>query len=230
MIASLFAAILFAPAPAAMPPQAAERRLMLTGFDRVQVDGPFTVRIAAGPAIGGRIVGSPGALDAVDVRVEGQTLVVAPARDDRGQPDKASTEPLVVELSSDRLTDVSVRGPARLWVERMAGAAVGLSLTGDGSIEVGAVDAGRLDAMLIGSGRLALAGRGGEAQFMVNGPGTVDAAGLTIDALLVHSQGTGSSHYRARYTAEINAQGSGMVTVDGTPRCRTQGSATIRCG
>lgn len=229
MIASLLAAVLFAPVAAA-PPQEAERRLMLTGFDRVQVDGPFKVRVAAGSAISGRIVGSPRALDAVDVRVEGRTLVVAPARDDRGQPQTASTEPLVVELSNDRLTGVSVRGPGQVRVERMAGAEVDLSLTGDGSIEVGALDAGRLDAMLIGSGRLALGGRGGEAQFMVNGPGTVDAAGLTVDALLVHSQGTGSSSYRARYTAEVNAHGSGMVTVNGTPRCRTQGSATIRCG
>lgn len=230
MIASLLATVLLAPAAAAMPAQEAERRLMLTGFDRVQVDGPFTVRIAAGPAIGGRIIGAPRALDAVDIRVEGQTLVVAPARDDRGQPEATSAEPLVIELTNDRLTGLSVRGPARVRVERMTGAAIALSLTGDGSIEVGALDAGRLDAMLIGSGRLALAGRGGDARFMVNGPGTVDAAGLTIDALLVHSQGTGSSHYRARYTAEINAQGSGMVSVDGAPRCRTQGSATIRCG
>lgn len=231
MIAFLLAAILAAPAATSgPPPQEAERRLMLTGFDRVQVDGPFTVRIAAGSAIGGRIVGSPRALDAVDVRVEGQTLIVAPARDDGGRPEAASAGPLVIELTNDRIVGVSVRGPGRVRIERMAAAQVDLSLTGDGSIDVGTVDAGRIDAMLIGSGRLALAGRGGEAQFLVNGPGTVEAAGLSIDALLVHSQGTGTGHYRARYTAEVDAHGSGMVTVEGTPRCRTQGSATIRCG
>ncbi|KQM62054.1 MULTISPECIES: GIN domain-containing protein [unclassified Sphingomonas] len=232
MIAPLLVAVLLAPAAAAPvpPPQDAERRLMLTGFDRVQVDGPFTVRVSAGTAIGGRIVGAPRALDAVDVRVEGQTLIVAPARDDGGRPDAASAEPLVVELTNDRLAGVAVRGPAKVRVERMAGAQLDLSLTGDGSIEVGTIDAGRIDAMLIGSGRLTLAGHGGEAQFLVNGPGTIDAGGLSIDALLVQSQGTGTGRYRARYTADINAQGSGMVTVDGTPRCRTQGSATIRCG
>lgn len=232
MIASLLSIVLFAPAAAAPAPpaQAAERRLMLTGFDRVQVDGPFTVRVAAGSSIGGRVTGSPRVLDAVDVRVEGQTLIVAPARDDRGRPDAASTEPLVVELTNDRLTGIAVRGPATVRVERMAGAQIDLSLTGDGSIEVGAIDARRIDAMLIGSGRLILSGRGGDGQFLVNGPGTVEAAGLSIDALLVQSQGTGTGDYRARYTAEVNAQGSGMVTVDGAPRCRTQGSATIRCG
>lgn len=230
MIASLLAAILLTPAAAAPSPQDAERRLMLTGFDRIQVDGPFTVRVAAGAAIGGRIIGTPRALDAVDVRVEGQTLIVAPARDDRGRPDAASAEPLVIELTNDRVIGIAVRGPARVRVERMAAAQVDLSLTGDGSIEVGTLDAGRIEAMLIGSGRLALAGRGGDAQFLVNGPGTIDADGLTIDALLVHSQGTGTGKYRARYTAEVNAQGLGMVTVAGTPRCRTQGSATIRCG
>lgn len=226
MFALLIAAALLAPAS---PPEA-EKRLMLTGFDRVQVDGPFTVRIAAGTAIGGRVVGTPRALDAVDVRVEGQTLIVAPARDDRGRPHAASAEPLVVELTNDRLAAVSVRGPARVRVDRMAGAQLTLSLTGDGSIDVAVVDARRIDAMLIGSGRLMLGGKAGDAQFLVNGPGSVEAAGLTADALLVHSQGTGSARYRARYTAEINAQGSGIVTVDGSPRCRTEGSATIRCG
>lgn len=231
MIASLLASVLLAPAAIpAPPPQAAERRLMLTGFDRVQVDGPFTVRVAAGPVIGGRVVGTPRALDAVDVRVEGQTLIVAPARDDRGRPEAASAEPLVIELTNDRLSGVSVRGPARVAVERMTGAQVTLSLTGDGSIDVATLDTGRIDAMLIGSGRLTLTGKTGDAQFLVNGPGTVDAAGLSVDALLVHSQGTGTGRFRARYTADINAQGSGIVTVDGTPRCRTQGSATIRCG
>lgn len=232
MIASFLAIVLLAPAAAAPtpPPQAAEHRLMLTGFDRVQVDGPFTVRVAAGPVIGGRVTGSPRALAAVDVRVEGQTLIVAPARDDRGRPDVASIEPPVIELTNDRLTGVAVRGPATVRVERMTGAQIALSLTGDGSIEVGAIDARRIDATLIGSGRLTLAGRSGDAQFLVNGPGTVEAAGLSIDALLVRSQGTGTGHYRARYTAEVDAQGSGMVTVDGAPRCRTQGNATIRCG
>jgi len=229
MIAALLATILSA--PAAVPaPQEAERRLMLTGFDRVQIDGPFTVRIATGPTIGGRVVGTPRAIDAVDVRVEGQTLIVAPTRDDRGRPDAASADPLVIELSNDRLAAVSVRGPGRVRIERMAGAQLDLSLTGDGSIDVATIDARRIDARLIGSGRLTLAGQAGDAQFLVNGAATVDAAALTTDALLVQAQGTGTGRYRARYTAEITALGSGMVTVDGSPRCRTQGSATIRCG
>lgn len=231
MIASLLVTLLLAPAAIPAPaPQEAERRLMLTGFDRVQVDGPFTVRIAAGATIGGRIVSTPRALDAVDVRVEGQTLIVAPARDDRGRPDAASVDPLVIELSNDRLTAIAVRGPARVRIERMAGAQLDLSLTGDGSIDVAMVDAGRVDALLIGSGRLTLAGRAREAQFRVNGAATIEAGDLTSDALLVQAQGTGTGRYRARYTAEIDAQGSGMVTVDGSPRCRTQGSATIGCG
>ncbi|MEH3040961.1 MAG: DUF2807 domain-containing protein [Sphingomonas paucimobilis] len=231
MIAVLLAIMLLAPAAVPAPtPQEGERRLMLTGFDRVQIDGPFTVRIAAGSTIGGRVVGTPRALDAVDVRVEGQTLIVAPTRDERGRPDAASVDPLVIELTNDRLAGLSVRGPAQVRIDRMAGAQLDLSLTGDGSIDVAAVDARRIDARLIGSGRLTLAGQAGEAQFLVNGAATVEAAGLTTDALLVQAQGTGTGRYRARYTAEIMAQGSGMVTVDGSPRCRTQGSATIRCG
>lgn len=226
MFVPLIAAALLAPAS---PPEA-EKRLMLTGFDRVRIDGPFTVTVTAGSSASGRVVGDPAAVDAVQVRVDGQTLVVAPTRDDRGRPEKASARPLAIELSSDRIVGAAVRGAGRLRVDRMTGPRVDVALTGDGSIEVGAVDATQFSAMVIGAGKLTLAGRGGQGRFMVNGPGTVDAANLAIDTLLVRSEGAGGGSYRARYTADVTALGSGAVSVEGTPKCRTQGTATVRCG
>lgn len=211
----------------AAPPMQVERRLMLTGFDRVRVDGPFTVEVRAGPGPN-RVVGDPRSINAVQVRVDGRTLVVSAERDDRGRPIAASSP--VVELSNDRLAAVAADGAGTIRIDRMAGPRVDIALSGDGTVTIGTVEAEVVNAMLIGSGKLTLSGRGRQGRFAVNGPGSIYAAALTIDTLQVRSEGAGHSRYRARYTADVSAEGSGSVTVEGSPRCQQRGTATIRCG
>ncbi|PXA95966.1 DUF2807 domain-containing protein [Nostoc sp. 3335mG] len=201
---------------------------MLIGFDRVRVDGPFIVEIrgrAAGPD---RVVGPPSALATVQVRVEGRTLIVAPARDDRARAVVGPTP--TVELSADRLAGVVVQGSARVHVERMAAPRIDLAVDGDGRISGDAIDAGSVEAMLIGAGTLTLSGRTGDGRFLVNGSGTVDAAALDVDTLSVRSDGSERGAYRARYVADVSAYGTGTVTIDGKPQCHVRGTAAIRCG
>lgn len=225
MFATMIAVALAAPVA---PP--AEIRLMLTGFDHIRVDGPFTVRVVAEPLVGNRIIGDPAAIATVQVRVEGQTLVVAPARDDRGRPIVATGSAPVVELRNDRLASIALRGAGKIEVERTNAPRIDLALTGDGTIRIGSVGAGSINATLIRGGSMILAGQGGQGRFATNGPGTIDADALTIDALQVRSVGSGGGRYRARYTADVTATGAGAVTIAGSPQCRTRGTATIRCG
>jgi hypothetical protein len=221
---------LLTPPVAAQAPAAAERRLMLTRFDRVRVDGAFTVLVASNPSIAGRIVGDPRMLEAVTVRVEGSTLIVSPTRGDGMRPVTGSAPLPVVEVASDRITGVRVLGGGTVRVERMIGTRVDLSLAGAGAIAVDAMDADYVSATLIGSGTINAAGRGGQGRFLLNGPGTIDAARLTTDDLTVRSEGAGTGRYRARYTADVTASGAGSVRVEGAPRCRTRGTAAITCG
>ncbi|MEP9403017.1 head GIN domain-containing protein [Sphingomonas sp. VNH70] len=205
----------------------AERQLMLTGFDRVRVDGPFTVTIATGGSAGARVTGAPAALEMVTLRVEGGVLVIAPARDDRGRP-RGGPAP-VVTVHAGRVAGLAIRGGGTVRIDRMVAPRVDLSLTGDGAVEVGAIDAGQLDLRLIGAGSATLAGRAGQARVLVNGAAGVAADGLRLDELVAQSSGTGQARYRVRYAADISASGSGSVTVAGGARCRTRGTATIRC-
>lgn len=52
-----------------------ERVVMVTGFDRLRIDGPFAVEVAPGSP-GVTIAGDRAALDRVAVRVEAGTLVI----------------------------------------------------------------------------------------------------------------------------------------------------------
>lgn len=87
-----------------------------------------------------------------------------------------------------------------------------------------------MNAVLIGSPRLTLAGKSIRARFLVNGSASVDAAGLRADTLTVRSEGAGEGRYSARFTADVTGLGSGTIDVAGGPRCTTRGTATIRCG
>lgn len=208
----------------------AETRLMVTGFDRVRVDGPFAVRVVAQPSATNRIIGDAAAIKTVQVRVEGRTLVVTSARDDRGRPVAATGTAPVIELRNDRLVGIAVRGAGKVEVERTTASRIDLALTGDGTIRIDSLGSESVGATLIGAGSMILAGKGGQGRFMINGPGTIDADALTVDALQVRSEGSGGGRYRARYTADVTAIGAGSVTVAGSPQCRTRGTATIRCG
>ncbi|KQM96386.1 head GIN domain-containing protein [Sphingomonas sp. Leaf25] len=218
MLATLLAALLLQPA--------SERQWMLTGFDRVRVDGPYAVTITTGSGASARAAGDPKALEQVQLRVEGNTLIVQPLRDDRGRP--ATAAPAII-VTTPRVAAISLRGGGTVRLDRARASRVDLALTGDGTIEVGEVDAEQLTLTLLGAGRAVLAGRTGRARIMVNGAGSIAADALDVGDLLVQMSGTGDGRYRARYTADIAASGSGSVTVGGTPRCRTRGTATIRC-
>ncbi len=205
-----------------------ERQWMLTGFDRVRIDGPYAVTITTGGGPSARASGDPRTLEQVQLRVEGNTLIVQPLRNDRGEPGSAPAPRLTV--TTTRIDSISLRGGGSVRLDRSRGGRVDLALTGDGTIEVGEIDTDQLNVTLIGAGRAVLGGRAGRARIMVNGAASVAADTLSVGDLLVQTSGTGDGRYSARYTADISASGSGSVTVGGTPRCRTRGTATIRCG
>lgn len=129
MIPALIFAALLAHASAAAAD--AERRTMITSFDRIRVDGPFTVRVTTGRGATAKVVGDRRSLDTVQVRVDGTTLIVSPVRGDRGQP-VSGGGPVTVHLTTPSLAAASVRGAGSLQVDRMGGARIDLSLTGAG--------------------------------------------------------------------------------------------------
>ncbi|HMJ94174.1 MAG TPA: DUF2807 domain-containing protein, partial [Allosphingosinicella sp.] len=64
----------------ATPASAADQRVMVTDFDRVQVDGPYQVTLSVGRPSGVIASGSRGALDRVTIEVQGRTLRIRPNR------------------------------------------------------------------------------------------------------------------------------------------------------
>lgn len=206
-----------------------ERTYMVTGFDRVRVEGPFTVEIVTG-APRATAAGAPLALDRLGIRVEGSTLVINAGTIGWETGNRARIEAPRITISVPALRGVAINGGARVRIAEMKGARVDLSLNGGGEILVGNIRADALGALLTGGGGLSLSGTAGQVRVRSYGAGSVDAGGLTANDAVLISESSGEMRMAVRYTARVMALGSGRVSVSGQPECKVSGTGPVECG
>lgn len=211
----------------AAAPADEQRRVLLTGFERIRVDGPFTVRVVEGPPAA-TITGDRRAIERVSVRNQGSVLVVGvSAATFEGW--RGSGEAAAITVSVPRLRGASINGGGKLEIDRIAGQRVDFGVNGAGSLIVNAITADDVATTLTGTGSIRLGGSTRNARFMTYGAGSIDATGLSVSDLVVHSQSAGDSRFTARFTAQLSALGSGSIRVEGNATCRISGPGPVSC-
>lgn len=209
---------------------------VVTGFDRVRVDGPFAVELSTRLPPAARVEGSADVADAIAIRVEGTTLIVAAGP--RGwaplaRSRAASTTMPVIRLATTTLRSATVIGGSKLIiVGALHSPRIDLQVTGSGTLSAAGLDADQLNATLIGSGAMTLGGRGGKVRLLSSGSGVLDATALRGDDVTVRLDGAGSVAATARYTADATSTGVGAIAIAGNPACRVKAVAggPIACG
>ena len=217
--------------PLAAGANAADKRLYLSSFDRLRVEGPYRVVVTAGRSPGGSLTGDARALERVEVRQDGNVVVVRdPTIAEQG---RAATPPgdVTVTLATPTLASVQVIGPGEVAAAGLKGPRAALSVAGTGSLRVTGTDVVDLYAANIGDGRVSIAGRAGKAHLTVNGAGRIVADALDAGEVTVRLDGPGEVAARARFTADVNTSGLGQVTVAGSPKCSVHAVAgAVTCG
>lgn len=214
---------------AASPLFAAQRNYTVTDFTRVRVEGPFAVTLATKVAPYARATGSQRALDRVSLRVEGRTLVI---RVDRsawgGQPDEQAG-PVTISVGTHDLDQALLVGPGSLAIDRVRGLNFALSSFGSGAASISEVAVDRLRIAVEGSGSARVAGATKQFDATLNGPGLIDAAGLTAKDANLSAMGPASLRALVTNAAKINATGTATVTLDGGAACvlKVTGSAVV---
>ncbi|WP_299322815.1 DUF2807 domain-containing protein [Parasphingopyxis sp.] len=230
-IAALAAATAMASAP---PADAAQRGYSVTSFDRIQVQGPFVVRVETGRGSSARAEGDQRAIDELSVQVVGNTLRVRRNVSNSwgGYPGERQNQSAILYLTTHRLEQATVIGTGDLEIDRMEGGRLVVSLGGNGRLAIGEIAADNLALALTGAGVMEVGGRAEVGRVTVEGPGTLDGAGLTIDNLTVNLNGPGSIEISAEREAEVIAVGNGVVNVSGNASCtdRSIGSGQVSCG
>ena len=217
---------------AAAPAEAAERRFTVSGFEKVQVEGPFQVTVVTGKGSGAIATGSPQALDQISIVVEGRTLRIRPNRSGWGAPPKAGEGGIKVALSTHELTAATLAGSGTLAIDKARGMRLDVALSGSGRITIGQVEADKLNLQMMGAGALVLSGRAKSLRATVTGQGALDAAGLTAVDAEIAADSTGNIVLGVRRAAKIASSGAGDVTIGGTPACTLSGTGAgrVRCG
>lgn len=215
---------------AAPVPQAAESNtVMLTGFERLRVDGPFLVKVIDGQPPKAVITGDRRALDRVSVRNMGGQLVIGP-RNQTFEGWSEASGAVTVTVGARGLRGININGGGSVDVDRMGGQRVDLGVNGAGSLNIAQLDADQLAVTLTGTGAVRI--KGGmtrTARFGSYGAGSIDATGMTVNDLIIQSQSAGDSRFTARYTAQIATLGTGAVRVTGNAACLITGPGPASC-
>jgi len=211
---------------------AAERSYSVTDFERIRIEGPFDVKLVIGKPPSARAQADQRTLDLLKLRVESATLIVAMGGSGWGETPKAVRSAPIITITTHNLRVAMVNAGGRLQIDRMNGQRLDLVVHGNGVLTVNSVKADQLNATLIGSGSIILAGRTGRANLLSNGTGVVDAGALTANDLKIMLDGPGEVKAAARYTARITSTGIGKVSVSGNPSCTVTAVAggPVICG
>ena len=226
IIAALSVAAAFA------APAAAERRYSVTDFDRVVVEGPFSVRLTSGRPSAASATGTPDALEHVAVEVQGRTLRIRPNRSAWGGYPGVAASPVAIEIATRELRSAAVNGAGSLSIDRAGGLRLDLTVEGSGRISVPQVSADTLVIGLLGSGRIQVAGTAAELRANVHGWADLDAASLRTQGAQIVTDSAGRVAVAVARQATVTASGIGEVEIVGSPACTVRGlsAAQVSCG
>lgn len=216
----------------ASPVSAAERSISVTDFDRLRVEGGFTVEVRTGTATSAKVIGTAAAIDVTSVEVQGRQINIRRNRTSWGGYPGQVPPGATIRITVPLLTYVAVTGPARVSVERLKGLKVAALLEGSGSLSIANIMADRVELGTLGSGTLTVAGTIGTLTAVARGGGIFDASKLlAADGKLI-SESAGDVTLSVKRAINVTMTGTGTVTVLGKPACtvKNTGSGTVICG
>lgn len=213
----------------ATPATAATRSYTVTSFDRVRVDGPYSVQLTTRRSPFARASGSAQALEGLSLRVEGRTLVIRRNTSAWGGYPGQAQDPLEISVGTHELSSASLNGAGTLLIDRVEGLTFALSAQGAGRAEIGEVQADRLVVALSGTVISRVAGKTLKLTAIVRGASSLDASGLAVKDALLSAEGPAQLAAAASDTARVDASGTAQVALTGRPACtlRVLGSSTV---
>jgi Putative auto-transporter adhesin, head GIN domain len=223
LIACLLALLIVSPA------HAAERSFLVGSFEDVIVEGDIIVDLQTGLAPSAKASGDKDRLGSL--KIDRQGTIVRIRLQGIGA-NRASTEPLRVALTGRNVKKLVVQGNGKISVNGLDMQQTRLEIRGSGEIDVARIKSERLVALLIGAGKLTVAGgtvRDGDVT--IDGSPTLVLSGTAMQKLRLNQNGPANSHFQVNDSAEITNSGTGKITIDGTATCfvRKAGGASIDC-
>lgn len=221
--------ILLATAALAAPLGAETRNIAVPAFTGVSNETAvdIAVRVGGDPSV--RVEGDREVIDALQIGVERDELIVVARRGTRWPRGRAKA---IVYVSVPRLAAAAVEGSGNIHVDRVTGPAFAGSAHGSGNLVVEDLRADAATLSSHGSGNVTASGTVTRLQAFASGSGNVDVGRLRAQTGSVRTTGSGNVDAVISDTAEVTVSGSGGAHVTGAKTCRVRstGSGSISCG
>ncbi len=210
------------------------RNFPVSGFEKLEVSGPFDVQVSTGRQPSVSAQGPSSIVEKMVVRVEGNTLKIEPEKrrgwlggwqwGNRGGKAR-------VAVDVPMLTAAAIAGSGGVGVDRVATGSFRGSIAGSGDLRLSQVEVGTLTLEISGSGNASAAGRAGEASYEIAGAGNILASRVVTQQTHAEIAGSGNIEANARTAARVEIAGSGNVRVTGGARCSVEraGSGNVTC-
>jgi hypothetical protein len=208
------------------------RNYQVGSFDKIEVAGPYDVKVTTSGAPGASATGGSSLLDETEVIVEGNTLKIRPRKKGGMQVtwgNKNGKAQFTVTTAA--LHGAAIAGSGSILVDKVDGDFTG-SIGGSGDLQLPSVRGNAVQFAIGGSGKITAAGTAQSTSIKIGGSGNVDASGLAARTASVAIGGNGDVKANASDSANVSIAGSGDVTISGGAKCSVSraGSGNVKCG
>ena len=209
-----------------------QRSFQVGGFERIEVAGPYDVRVRTGSAPSVSASGPEKLMDRLVVEVKDGRLLIHPRKDKRMFNWSSIRGTATIDVTVPMLSGASIAGSGEITVDRISGERFDGSVAGSGDLALDSLQVQALKLSIAGSGDVHA--RSGEAQsvdYSIAGSGDIDASGVRAGTAAISIAGSGSINGQANGTASVSIMGSGDVELTGGAKCTVSkaGSGNVRC-
>lgn len=212
---------------------AAERKLLMSGFKDIVIENDIAVELIVGKSPRAVAIGDRRELPRVLLERRGKALVIKLRRTNINSRRRPVEQPLVVRLQNYDLENVTIRGNGTLTTNILSSNNTArVLISGSGALNVGKLESNRLIATIIGNGNISFAdGKVRDGLIEIQGGAIVDAGGVIFDDLDITHQGNGETIATVKRAANISNNGRGRISITGSANCfiKQAGSAVIDC-
>jgi len=205
-----------------------DRNYQVGNFNKIEVAGPYDVRVVTGggPAVSAH--GSANLLNETEVVVDGDELRIRPKKH-RGWHWSNGTAQFTVNVAA--LRAATIAGSGGITVDKVSGD-FSADVAGSGDLRLPSVAAGKLTLAIAGSGDLMAAGTADSVDYSIAGSGDIDGKKLISRTADVSIAGSGGVAAHATEKADVSIMGSGDVELTGGAKCSVSkmGSGSVHCG
>jgi hypothetical protein len=201
------------------PQQKVEDR-HLSGFNAVEVGGPFDVRLTQGPTESVKVEAPDDVMSHIITEVDNGVLKVYSKHEDGfhwgdlfGHHRK-----ILVYVTIKDVNAVTVSGSGDVtFKEGLHADKMNLRVSGSGDVD-GVLEVKELQTQVSGSGDVKLSGHAGTSSVRISGSGDYSAHGLITQNTDIHVSGSGDASIYASNKVDASVSGSGDIRYSGSPK------------